>query len=389
MFGPVLAVIGYVIPLLLVPFAFKAAGTLFNMAGKGAGKVGGLANSKIGAGSDGDKRRTAARQSKYADKSLNAKSGFGRSMYSKKAGFGYMPNATTQASMAGAVKKEESAKLALADRSLEGLDAAQLLASVKSGDPLTKRAAVARLAADGATPQLNEAMSHFSGGATNSEWQKAIAGQKKELAKTDPHLTMDSTSAQAAYEKMSADQVSGLTESGFKAWSGSNGASAPQKALISQQFASSTPLQSKTNDVRRQAMNASSNAVAGDSHYIPSSIELATTAAAQVVATTQAAATQAAAVTTNQAITNVYDSATSANNIHTVLSDPAHSASLPTGVTAAQVRDHALNNDLYRKTVEHAIITGAGSIPAPPAPLLVDPLTQGEVNIPGDDRSVS
>ncbi len=378
--SPALAVIAYAIPLFLVPAAFKASGTLFNMTSKGIGKVGGMANKQVGVGSNFDKKRAEERQYKNAQRAVDpATNAFGRRIASKRAGFGFNPGVVQQASMAGAVKKGDTARFDQADRALENMTTTQLeeTAMASGSSDLTKRAAVARLAAKSETGALTRILEKGTVGgsdASNPEWQKAIGSKAGDLVKTAPHLVMSTANSATAYSGMGAEQVAGLATSGFDQWK--KNTTTDRQKDVARTIASSPQLSNRITETRREELNSATTAslASGDAHYIPT-------------------ASEASSVTRyNNLVDEAYDTNKAVTDIGAIVSDPSRSSSLPAGVRPGQVVQHAATNDLYRESVEHAVRTG-GAIPAPPPPKpsapMVDPLTQGEVKIPGDDRSVS
>jgi hypothetical protein len=344
------------------------------MASKGVGSIGQRAEKSFGAGSAGDKRRTENRVAKQAPKALDqTRNPLSRAISSKKAGFGYLPSANQKTMMAGVVKKQEAADFEAAAKPLAGLDSTQVLAKMgeAGATDLTKRAAVARLAELGAHDQLAKALTNHYGGNTSDEnWQKATASKASDLAKVAPHLTMGSDAATDTYKKMSAEQVAALSEDGFKQWS--QRVSTDRVAEIGQQFASSPPLQSKTNDVRRAILNSATGSTPGRSDYVPSPQEVAVGNAYTDAHAINDSMNVAATATT-----------TARSNVQGYLNDSTRSGTTP--ADHADIHSTYATNDLYKQAVDHAIITGS----TVPKPFHNDPLAQGEVKIPGDDRSVS
>jgi hypothetical protein len=260
--NPVIAVIGYIVPLFMVPAAFKASGTLFNMASKGVGRVGSMANKQVGLGSNFDKKRAETRQYNSAKRAGDSKTAFGRAVNSKRAGFGFRPSHLQAATMDGIVKKGNVARLDQADRKLEGMTPDQLKEKAldSKSSPLTQRAAISRLASMGAagTNHLEQILDkNYGGEATHPEWQKAISSNIGDLAKTDPHLVMGSENARKAYEGMGAEQVAALSSTGFKKWS--TNATVDRRRDIAAQVLDSKPILNKTTGPRRAEFEIQNN----------------------------------------------------------------------------------------------------------------------------------
>jgi hypothetical protein len=171
--------------------------------------------------------------------------------------------------------------------------------------------------------------------------------------------------------------VVGLSDQGYAAWAGTSGVNT---AEIARQIAGNGGLQSKLSSTRRDAINATNSFAPGapppiradgslPANYIPTKAEASASEAAQE------------AFKSAKAIDDARDKDHKA--LQAYLSDARSGADKS---VHNEIKNAYTSNDLYRQAVDHAVKNGA---PVPPVfKPKTDPLIQGEVFIPGNDRSI-